>query len=250
MSATRAVVLGAVALLAGTSVSFDSMAGSGPVRPPVPWSHLPPGLRSLVHPTARDIPRFPGESDSLLDVRRWPKEWQLEGRTLYLRFREQGRFGETTVGLHDVTQIHPGFDYTAYYVSLDDDPGRPGPRALPGSLNTDGPLYAWRADSSLVYRSYRTSSLHENWTYDDDGRLFFYHRRSSRPLPRTWLSCERKPSQWHAQTEWYSEDGHLVALQTEEGAYWNGVRMSYRAYADSIGRWREVRYPMRGPFQQ
>lgn len=235
----RAAIFVALALVAGTSVSVESLAGSGPVRPPVPWSNLPPRLRSLVHPTASQTPKFPGDSESMGDLHRWPPTWTVDGRAHYLRFRDTGPDGENTDALQDPSRLHPGYSHAAYYVPPDDDHFK----------SAQGPLFVWSSDGLLAGHSYKTSSSSEYWTNDEDGRLLFYSRTSSLPHPRSWLSCERKAQYFegHRLREWYSENGELVSLETDEGPYWRGVRVPWKAMADSQRAWMRVRYPETKP---
>lgn len=234
MTIRRVAVACSLALLAATSVSLESLAGSGPVRPPVPWSELPPRLRPLIHPTAAQIPPIPGESDSMLDWRRWPKTWTIGGRSYHLRYQEQGPHGERTDGLRDPARLHPGFTYVTYYGD------HFGART--------GPAFAWWPDGSLAWRSQKTDLLEEDWFYDTKGRLFRFWRSSAKPFPRSWLSCERHPSsvERHHLMESFSEDGELVAFSAENAAYWRGVRLPYRAFSDSLHPWLEARDPQRG----
>jgi len=220
MTVSRASMLVALALVAGTSVTIDSIAGSGPIRAPQPWSLLPPRFRALVHPTVADIPHFAGEHDSLLQMDHWPKAWIFEGREYPLRLGER-----------------PG-SYWAYYAPPGDD----------RMSRRRGPGYVWRPDSSLEVREFLSTSSTEIWLYDSGERLVYYLRMSSAAHPRSWLSCGRSRLERHLLREWFTEDGRLLGFEADGTAYWNGVPLSRGAYPDSLRSWQRWRDTQRGPF--
>jgi hypothetical protein len=223
MSAPRAIVLCVVALLAGTSLSIDSMAGSRPGsgedrRPPAPWTHLPPALARRLHFTTADLPGIPVESDSLRDIRHWPATMVLEG----VQYRLGTSRGHVDLGGPiDPSVRDPGAYYEAHY----EHPERP--------LERRGPSYVWLVDSTLVERGYRTASGTRIYTYDAKGTVRQFVPGTLRPRSR--FSCEH--GYQRTGQEWFGNRGQLVGFQMEGVQYWRGVERTRDDYSVIWRRW-------------
>jgi hypothetical protein len=118
------------------------------------WSKALAELRKQVHITTKQVPPYPEDAESLLDVRNWPPT-RVVGGTPYTK---------------RVTKYSEG--YCAQYVW---DPS--GTR-----WEVSGPSYCWRSDSTLYQRSYSAHGRTETWYYSRRGGLCQYRSGDIRPV--------------------------------------------------------------------
>ncbi len=192
-SVTRAA--GGTVYLGGTKLDPPDQQGA--------WSRVPQEIRKQLHMSINRIPLYPEDDDRLKQVRSWPKTRVFDGKEYVQEFSAwQGDVGQPYV--RSLSEIDSGSDYNSYYATYSKDGERSSGR---------GPSYWWRADSTLMERSYVTPASNRTWSYDRSGVLYqfqFTERDSSDGSRRSG-------------TEWFAGDGSLIACTVGNQHYWRGI---------------------------
>jgi hypothetical protein len=175
-------------------------AGPSAVTPGAVWpgfDSLPAETRALVHPNARQLPRFPNDNPGLLSVGRWPASLVDSGRICRLELSVYPR--GVRVPIRDLKQRRAGQALTARYLCSS--------RGWRAPLYA-GPSYAWNGYDALEERSYRETDgkrfREDLYQYRANGLTWAYRRRErSEDLTGPSLTVD----------EYFDPDGKLAGFQ-------------------------------------
>jgi hypothetical protein len=184
------------------------------------WKDLPVTLREKLHYGAVDVPAFPDEDSTLLNVHRWPKLRVFDGIPCRLEFNAMKQ-DMVRLNLKELDSIEPGWRYGAGYVC----PGRHG---QPDTNR--GPAYYWYSDSTLYERAYHTENGVQDWVYYPGGDLRLAQFHITPGLNRG--------SQLPGSNEFFDPNGSLVGAYDRSGVFWRGRPVEIREFFAKV---REMR---------
>lgn len=160
---------------------------------------LPAAARPFLHPTAAQLPPFPGENPAALAAASWAPSVRDSDRVCVLELRTYVR--GTPVTLSDIRQRKAGQSLSARYLC--------GSRTWRAPRYA-GPFYVWDKDDNLVERSYRATDgsryREELYQYRGNGSVWAYRHR------------ERNEDQTDPSfmvDEYYDRDGTLAGFSVE-----------------------------------
>ena len=205
---------------AGRDTTANVVLDSILARPKVRWrrADLDPQLRSRIHLSADEVPRFPEDDPKLMDPRNWPASKKIEGALCSLTVYVMDGTGSTWT--RSIADSVTGVVFYLYYTDADTEFRSHETRRL-------GPFYDWLR-GRLKQRSWTTgrgnhSRVRSYWPYPS-GELF------------TFIEYEKKyNAQGHEiSMKWIEEvfarDGTLIGCCVGPvnswgacGGYWMGV---------------------------
>jgi len=188
-----------------------------PAAQPGDWSRVRQDIRKRLHTNVNQVPPYPEDDRSLVNVRSWPKARVFDGKEYVLEYGAWHWGGGSDVAsrrVRSLSEIDSGWIYGAHYV-------RYSKSEKYGSRR--GPYFEWYPDSALYNRTfYMTSSSWRSWYYDRQGNLRTYD-----VLVRG-SGCN---SGW-ASTELFATDGSLVGCEFPrlKKYYWLGAEVESTEY--------------------
>ncbi len=227
MSRSVALTLVLMSMVSGIEPSFLASCEAAD------WSRLPPGIRSLIHVGAKDVPPYPEANDSLMQVRWWPATRVFDG-VPYVQEFSASSSDMVKTDLRSFSEIDSGWDYGSHYVTYSKNGKRRSGR---------GPSYYWRSDSTLAERDYVGTGWAKTWCYTREGDLYQFSFREG----------NYGDSLIATGTEYFEGDGSLVGFYVaspklpgnSRNAYWGGTERGWDEWKRLFYEWRRSRHKAR-----
>ncbi len=167
-----------------------------------------------IHTEVKWVPPYPEDSDSLRNVKFWPKARVFDGVTYVLEYLALAV--DVFVHPRSLSEIDSAWSYGAHYATY----------SANGQRSKRGPSYWWRNDGSLSDRHYQTPTWEGTWSYDRKGRLYMYEIFDRGPNGDRHIRVQ----------EYFAEDGPLVGcvIMPAEKWYWMAVETRREWYERKV----------------